>query len=312
MGTENQDLNGSGAWNLANAWKLGDLLGGVADQERQEQFAGNVVRFMDAGGSPSGEGAQGQGGALPDARPETAHGLLSFVKAGAAGGETAQQADATPPGAASGQKAAGEPAAGQGQEVRGRVSGEVRGSADPSVLNREDWERLKGLDYRTQEVLRQQKERENWERLKGLDPETQKMIHGPVLPVGGSSMVITSPYGNRTDPKRGFHHGIDIRNKLGDPVYASRPGTVVNVLPDSMGNNQIVVDHGDYKYGAYVHSKPSVSVNDKVNPGDVLGTTDISGTSKGPHLHFSLFTHNRRDASYDPRTLFENNQYTYK
>jgi len=164
----------------------------------------------------------------------------------------------------------------------------------------------------TRKLLRQQQERENWDKLKGLDPGTQKLIHGPRLPVGGSSMVITSPYGDRTDPQKGFHHGIDIRNKVGHPVYASRPGTVTEVRPDSNGNNQAIVDHGDYTYGAYVHVTPSVRVGDKVIPGDTLGNTDISGTSKVPHLYFSLFTHNNRRASYDPRTQFEKNTYTYK
>ena len=135
----------------------------------------------------------------------------------------------------------------------------------------------------------QREKREAWEQVKGLDPESQSIIHAPRWPVPGT---ISSPKGKRIDPFTGeesTHNGIDIRNPNGAAVSASESGEVIGVKPGSKGENQIKIRNRDGTVSIYAHTAPSVEVGDHVYPGTVIGNTDRSGRSTGPHLHYGIF-----------------------
>ncbi|WP_243358420.1 M23 family metallopeptidase [Fundidesulfovibrio terrae] len=133
-------------------------------------------------------------------------------------------------------------------------------------------------------------QRETWDKLKGLDPESQRIIHAPEWPVPGE---VSSPFGERIDPYTGektTHKAIDIRNTKGAEVRASESGRVVSITPGSKhGENQVRVRNRDETESIYAHTKPSVEVGDRVFPGTVVGNTDLSGRSTGPHLHYGVF-----------------------
>ena len=111
---------------------------------------------------------------------------------------------------------------------------------------------------------------------------------------------MTSGYGNRMHPVYGymrFHSGIDISAGYGQPVVASRAGTVLIVRNPVEGQNwggygygnYVVVDHGDGYATLYAHLKNTkVSVGQSVGAGELVGTIGSTGTSTGSHLHFEV------------------------
>ncbi|MDE3075628.1 MAG: M23 family metallopeptidase [Chloroflexota bacterium] len=93
----------------------------------------------------------------------------------------------------------------------------------------------------------------------------------------------------------------DFRMPEGSPITAARAGTVWMVKQDSTQhcfdlscpdwNNYIVVDHGDGTSAAYLHGMTNgarVRVGDRVAQGQLLGLSDNTGQSGGPHLHFQV------------------------
>jgi len=104
----------------------------------------------------------------------------------------------------------------------------------------------------------------------------------------------------------GFHNGIDIDTDTGDAVYAVLDGTISGV-----GNL------GKYAYGKWITinlnngltvlyghlAAQSVSVGQHVKMGDIIGYSDSTGYSTGPHLHFSVYATNTfeiQQKSYGP------------
>lgn len=103
---------------------------------------------------------------------------------------------------------------------------------------------------------------------------------------------ITDWYGWRWHPVYGgnhFHDGIDIGVYSGTPVSAVARGRVTYV--GWMGGYGITVklDHGDGVESMYSHlSEAIVSWGDVVNGGETIAYSGNTGTSTGPHLHFTV------------------------
>lgn len=111
--------------------------------------------------------------------------------------------------------------------------------------------------------------------------------------VGGSSLC-------------GFHNANDYACPDKTEVYATDDGIVVNVYPsyyngekwqghDSYGG-YIEIQHGDGTRSSYAHlSMTLVREGDEVVQGQVIGWSGGvkdrrgSGSSTGPHLHFSIY-----------------------
>ncbi|WP_051878575.1 M23 family metallopeptidase [Chryseobacterium sp. FH1] len=98
-------------------------------------------------------------------------------------------------------------------------------------------------------------------------------------------------------------YSLDFSHKFNSKVTASRGGKVVFVKSDSdkfcstkdcaQYNNKIIILHSDQTLGEYVHLKKNGSVvrkGDIVEQGQLIGYSGNTGWSKGPHLHFSVFT----------------------
>lgn len=103
------------------------------------------------------------------------------------------------------------------------------------------------------------------------------------------------PACNEGNGNGGFHNGIDLDGDTGDPVRATRDGTVAGVanLGKYSYGRWIAVTHNNGLTTLYGHlSAQSVAVGQKVKAGDVIGYMGSTGYSTGSHLHFSVFATN--------------------
>ena len=114
------------------------------------------------------------------------------------------------------------------------------------------------------------------------------------LPVNGP---ITQLFGENPDvyKKWGFpgHNGIDYGIPNGTPIMAAAAGSVNLVGFENGGyGNYIKLSHVDgsktyYTYYAHLASS-AVTAGQKVKTGTLIGYSNNTGASTGPHLHFGL------------------------
>ena len=111
-----------------------------------------------------------------------------------------------------------------------------------------------------------------------------------IMPVEG---IISGVYGSQrilNGKPRWPHYGIDIAAKLGTIIKSSGTG-VVTMAEDDLyyTGGTIIMDHGHGISTIYSHlENVLVSVGDKINQGDVIGTVGSTGRSTGPHLDFRI------------------------
>lgn len=109
------------------------------------------------------------------------------------------------------------------------------------------------------------------------------------LPLEGR---ISSPFGLRrffNQQARKPHSGLDIAAPLGTPVKAAGKGLVVATGDYFFNGRTVFLDHGQGLLTMYCHlNEISVSVNQKVEQGDILGEVGKSGRVTGAHLHWSV------------------------
>ncbi len=103
---------------------------------------------------------------------------------------------------------------------------------------------------------------------------------------------VSSPYGWRVHPTTGaknLHRGVDIAAAQGTPVAAIHDGKVVSAGDmGSYGLCVVIEDDKGYQ-SRYAHcSALSVSAEQEVRRGDVIGAVGSTGDSTGPHLHLEV------------------------
>jgi murein DD-endopeptidase MepM/ murein hydrolase activator NlpD len=85
------------------------------------------------------------------------------------------------------------------------------------------------------------------------------------------------------------HHGLDIANKTGTPLYSSDAGRVQYAGWSNGYGNNVIIDHGGGKQTRYAHlSKFYCNTGDSVAKGETIGAMGNTGWSTGPHLHFEV------------------------
>ncbi len=119
---------------------------------------------------------------------------------------------------------------------------------------------------------------------------------------------ISAPYSggqivyNETMKDWRTHNGIDIGANLGDPVYASNSGIVVETYNDLLLGNVVAVEHGEYIfYYCGLGDTALVAVGDIVSSATTIGSvSDIPLEPDSYHLHLEV----RKDGAYiDPTPL---------
>ena len=123
-----------------------------------------------------------------------------------------------------------------------------------------------------------------------------------IMPVEG---IISGVYGSQrilNGKPRWPHYGIDIAAKKGTMIKSSGSG-VVTMAEDDLyyTGGTIIMDHGHGISTIYSHLETiMVSVGDRINQGDIIGTVGSTGRSTGPHLDFRV---NWFQTRLDPMSL---------
>ena len=111
-----------------------------------------------------------------------------------------------------------------------------------------------------------------------------------IMPLDG---IITGVYGSQrilNGKPKWPHYGIDIAAKQGTHIKSSGNG-IVTMAEDDLyyTGGTIIMDHGHGISTIYSHlENVLVSVGDKINQGDIIGTVGSTGRSTGPHLDFRI------------------------
>jgi len=111
-----------------------------------------------------------------------------------------------------------------------------------------------------------------------------------IMPVDG---IITGVYGSQrilNGKPKWPHYGIDIAAKQGTHIISSGNG-IVTMAEDDLyyTGGTVIMDHGHGISTIYSHlENVLVSVGDKINQGDIIGTVGSTGRSTGPHLDFRI------------------------
>ena len=125
-----------------------------------------------------------------------------------------------------------------------------------------------------------------------------------IMPVKG---IISGVYGSQrilNGKPRWPHYGIDIAAKQGTMIKSSGAG-VVTMAEDDLyyTGGTIIMDHGHGISTIYSHLETVlVSVGDKINKGDIIGTVGSTGRSTGPHLDFRV---NWFQTRLDPMSILQ-------
>ena len=86
-----------------------------------------------------------------------------------------------------------------------------------------------------------------------------------------------------------YHTGLDFNANSGDPILSVANGTVTETGYDGAYGNKTVVTLDDGTEIWYCHQTSiHVSVGDRVNGGEVLGTVGATGNVTGSHLHLEV------------------------
>lgn len=106
---------------------------------------------------------------------------------------------------------------------------------------------------------------------------------GFIWPLNGG---VTSPFGPRWGR---MHEGIDIDGYTGQPIVASKSGTVIasGDAGDGYGT-KVVIDHGGGFTTLYGHMSRLGTSGGAVSQGQVIGYVGCTGSCTGDHLHFEI------------------------
>mgnify|MGYP006296277595 CR=1 FL=1 len=89
---------------------------------------------------------------------------------------------------------------------------------------------------------------------------------------------------------RAIHMGVDLASVQHAPVPAANAGRVAFAGEIGIYGNTILIDHGYGLFSVYSHlSRFNVAAGDRVDKGEIIGNTGVSGMAGGDHLHYGMF-----------------------
>ena len=120
-------------------------------------------------------------------------------------------------------------------------------------------------------------------------------------------VIVSSEFGIRSNPFSGsgyeVHEGMDFVGDHGDIIAAAGDGVITLAGYNGGYGNTVTIEHGYGYETLYAHmSEVKVKVGDRIKRGQIIGHIGSTGRSSGPHLHYSLYKH---DKAIDPRVLLK-------
>lgn len=103
----------------------------------------------------------------------------------------------------------------------------------------------------------------------------------------------------------GNHPGVDLKLALGQPLRSIAGGRVHAVRQDARLGNYVIIEHrhptdGTF-YSIYAHlGYISVADDQAVEPGTIIGTVGMTGSTSGPHLHLQIDIGTPGEVSHAP------------
>ena len=104
------------------------------------------------------------------------------------------------------------------------------------------------------------------------------------------------------------HTGQDFPVPEDTPIYSTMEGQVVYAGRDGPYGNLVVVENGDYQVWFAHQDHFNVQVGDIVQAGDLIGWSDSTGNSTGPHVHYAILYNNPDNGNQywlDPLNFFD-------
>lgn len=87
----------------------------------------------------------------------------------------------------------------------------------------------------------------------------------------------------------GYHLGVDLAGRTGDPVHAPGAGIVLGARDEYLGGRTLRIDHGHGWVSHLMHlHQATVRAGEVIDPGQPVATVGASGRVTGPHLHWAL------------------------
>jgi hypothetical protein len=118
----------------------------------------------------------------------------------------------------------------------------------------------------------------------------EDFLSGFIWPVQGR---ISGRFGNQRiyngDPKAP-HSGMDIAVPIGTPIKAPAAGIITFAQPDLyLTGGTVLLDHGFGLSSNFLHlSTLKVKVGQRVQQGQIIGLSGMTGRATGPHLHWGF------------------------
>ncbi|MBC7691538.1 MAG: M23 family metallopeptidase [Methylotenera sp.] len=110
--------------------------------------------------------------------------------------------------------------------------------------------------------------------------------------------AMTSPFGTKrvfNGEMKSFHQGLDLRAKVGTPIYAAAPGVIALARDMFFTGNTILIDHGYGIYTLYAHmSALKVAKGQQVGQKELIGLAGKTGRASGPHLHWGAIVNKNK------------------
>ena len=177
-----------------------------------------------------------------------------------------------------------------------KIKGEKKEKITKKVLKREyAIQRIDGLEESKvtppESVYKRIKEENNKiGEARAINSDLSFFKNKFIMPVEG---IISGVYGSQrilNGKPKWPHYGIDIAAKQGTMIKSSGSG-IITMAEDDLyyTGGTIIMDHGHGISTIYSHLETVlVSLGDKINQGDIIGTVGSTGRSTGPHLDFRI------------------------
>ena len=150
---------------------------------------------------------------------------------------------------------------------------------------------------------------------KGIIKDDTSFVYSLPFENGDSHLLVQGYFGIFSHKERA---ALDFKMKRGTKILAVRDGVVIRVKEDgskggwsskyrSQGNS-IVIQHSDNSRSGYWHLQKDgalVNIGDSVKQGQVIGLSGKTGYAAMPHLHFIVWSNDRRGRWQQVPTRFQ-------